>query len=223
MREITVDIPLRGVTAQLLKELIGRALSVSFAKARANGIRMICRVPSGVAQSVAEQIAEEEHCRLPMTVLDSDGSVDVLQITASWKDLVASKDGDDGMLKMIRSAASKPIFITSGPRFRGDLLRISFLAEEKTIVEMKKDIERSRLSIKMVRLAPPRGGEVDPLSVLTARQARVLRLAHSMGYYEVPKKARVEDVARALDIEKGTAGEHLRRAEKHVFDSLLSG
>jgi len=43
-----------------------------------------------------------------------------------------------------------------------------------------------------------------------------------MGYYDVPKKARVEDIARLLGMDKGTVGEHLRRAEKHVFDHLLS-
>jgi predicted DNA binding protein len=61
----------------------------------------------------------------------------------------------------------------------------------------------------------------SPLANLTTRQAHILRLAYSLGYYDIPKKAMVEDVARLLGLDKGTAGEHLQRADKHVFDRLL--
>jgi predicted DNA binding protein len=43
-----------------------------------------------------------------------------------------------------------------------------------------------------------------------------------MGYYDVPKRTGVEEIAQLLGKDKGTVGEQLRRAEKHVFNRLLA-
>lgn len=222
MRELTIELPLSGPAAQYLIELLKHSTSISFAKARAKGLRLICHVPSSASRLLIDSIAADESSRIQLVVLDSDGSTDLLQISAGWEALISGEGRTDNILRMIRSAARKPIYITSDPVFRRGMLRISFVAEEKTILNLKKEIERFDSPIKVVRLAPSRGTEITPLSDLTARQASILRLAYSMGYYDVPKRARVEDIARKLGMDKGTVGEHLRRAEKHVFDRLLT-
>jgi len=57
---------------------------------------------------------------------------------------------------------------------------------------------------------------------MTLQQMRVLRLAHTLGYYEIPRKIGTAGLASILGMDKGTVGEHLRRAEKHAFDDLLA-
>jgi predicted DNA binding protein len=42
-----------------------------------------------------------------------------------------------------------------------------------------------------------------------------------LGYYEIPRRQKTEDLARILDMDTATIGEHIRRAEKHVFDELF--
>ena len=50
---------------------------------------------------------------------------------------------------------------------------------------------------------------------------RILRLAYSEGYYNVPRKISTEELAKLLKMEKGNVGEHLRRAEKNIMDFLM--
>lgn len=54
---------------------------------------------------------------------------------------------------------------------------------------------------------------------LTDRQAEALEAAVSVGYYEVPRRGTVEDVADALDCSTSTAGELVRKAEAAVIRS----
>lgn len=64
-------------------------------------------------------------------------------------------------------------------------------------------------------------GPSAPLDALTARQREVVRIAHDLGYFEVPRSATPADVAAELDIDPSTAGEHLRRAQANLMDHLL--
>lgn len=56
---------------------------------------------------------------------------------------------------------------------------------------------------------------------LTDRQSAVLRAAYYSGFFEWPRTVSGEDVARSLDIAPPTFHQHLRKAEKHVFDALV--
>jgi hypothetical protein len=69
-------------------------------------------------------------------------------------------------------------------------------------------------------------GEYDPdegrlYGLLTDRQREVLETAVELGYYEDPRQATQADVAEAVEIATGTAGEHLRKIEATLFDALV--
>lgn len=49
-------------------------------------------------------------------------------------------------------------------------------------------------------------------SDLTDRQLEVLTLAVEQGYFSIPRQATLDDLATALELQKSTVGEHLRRA-----------
>ncbi|MFC6954785.1 helix-turn-helix domain-containing protein [Halorubellus litoreus] len=57
---------------------------------------------------------------------------------------------------------------------------------------------------------------------LSQQQMDVLRTAHSMGYFETPRRASADDIAAELDIAQSTLSERLRRAEKQLFDLVFS-
>nr|WP_273737786.1 bacterio-opsin activator domain-containing protein [Natrinema soli] len=59
-------------------------------------------------------------------------------------------------------------------------------------------------------------------SDLTARQRSALEAAYHAGYYEWPRDASGEEVAESLEIAPPTFNQHLRKAQRKVFDSLLS-
>lgn len=56
--------------------------------------------------------------------------------------------------------------------------------------------------------------------LLTDRQREVIAVADELGYFDVPRKATLSDVASEVGIEKSTAGEHIRRGMGHVAEIL---
>ncbi len=57
-------------------------------------------------------------------------------------------------------------------------------------------------------------------SLLSPQQRRVFLYAHENGYYKIPRKITIRDIAKALKLKPATAGEHLLKAENRVMDSM---
>ena len=57
---------------------------------------------------------------------------------------------------------------------------------------------------------------------LSQDQLTVLRTAHQLGYFDVPRRASADDIATELDIAQSTLSERLRLAEKQLFDLVFS-
>lgn len=56
---------------------------------------------------------------------------------------------------------------------------------------------------------------------LTERQRTVLRLAYHAGYFESPRESTGQELADRLDITRQTLNQHLRQAERAVFEWLF--
>jgi hypothetical protein len=57
---------------------------------------------------------------------------------------------------------------------------------------------------------------------LSQEQLTVLRTAHRLGYFEVPRRTSADEIADELDIAQSTLSERLRLAEKRLFDLVFS-
>jgi predicted DNA binding protein len=57
---------------------------------------------------------------------------------------------------------------------------------------------------------------------LTDRQRVALEAAYHAGYFEWPRTTSAEELATSLDVAASTYHYHLRRAQRRVFESLLS-
>jgi predicted DNA binding protein len=57
---------------------------------------------------------------------------------------------------------------------------------------------------------------------LTERQHQALEAAFHSGFFEWPRESTGEDVAASLGVAPPTFHQHLRKAERKVFDHLLS-
>jgi len=56
---------------------------------------------------------------------------------------------------------------------------------------------------------------------LSSRQRTVLRTAHRKGYYELPRETTTEAIAEEVGIQRRTAEDHLRLAEKRLLDGIV--
>ena len=53
--------------------------------------------------------------------------------------------------------------------------------------------------------------------ILTDRQDEIIKIAFDKGYYNIPKKTTMEELAKLIDISKSTLAEILQRAEKKII------
>jgi predicted DNA binding protein len=58
------------------------------------------------------------------------------------------------------------------------------------------------------------------LSGLTQKQADSLLTAVSLGYYNVPRKTKFEDIAEIVKVPRTTYEEHVRKAESKIINSV---
>ena len=65
------------------------------------------------------------------------------------------------------------------------------------------------------------GSGTDARNGLTARQREALRVAHEMGYFDIPRRATLADVAAELDITASSCSERLRRAQTCLLETRV--
>jgi len=80
-----------------------------------------------------------------------------------------------------------------------------------------------RLGQKKVRCTILEITHLTAKTDLTARQEYIVKIALELGYYEFPKKIRLEELSKRLGISAGTLSEILRRAEKNILSRYFRG
>ena len=60
-----------------------------------------------------------------------------------------------------------------------------------------------------------------PTHLLTPKQAEALAIAYSSGYYEIPRRKNVKDIAMNIGVARVTFQERLRRAENRVIRKYM--
>lgn len=116
-----------------------------------------------------------------------------------------------------RLVIDTPIFFTSS-----DSLEVTCLGTDETFEQLFEDVdEGGPISIEILEM-----GEYDPdessfSRMLTSRQEEVLEAAVESGYYTVPRRATLQEVADVVGIAPTTASEHLRKVEERVFSEIV--
>ena len=109
---------------------------------------------------------------------------------------------------------------TCDPEVRGEVTDLSLVGEQTDIAATIQAYEEAGITPDLRRLHSYSGGE-QPLDALTDRQREVVSKAHAMGYYEVPRRVSIEDIAMELEVDPSTVAEHLQRAERNLIDSVF--
>lgn len=109
---------------------------------------------------------------------------------------------------------------TCDPAFDDDGTELSLVGSQSDIASTINAYEQAGIRPDLRRLRGYDGGD-HPLDQLTDRQREIVATAHRMGYYEVPRRVSVDDVAAEFDLDASTVAEHLQRAERNLLDSLF--
>lgn len=99
-------------------------------------------------------------------------------------------------------------------------VQVTLFGEDEALQEMIADIP-DELDLDLKRAGEYQPNMDDPSEQLTDRQKEILRTAIAMGYYDIPRGASQRELADELSISRGTIGEHLRRAEAKIIQSVV--
>lgn len=99
-------------------------------------------------------------------------------------------------------------------------LRITMLGEDEKIREALTGIP-DEIQITLEGIGDYHPDMRQLASLLTDRQQELLELAIDEGYYEMPRRATLSDLADRANISAGTVGEHLRKIETKAIMELV--
>ena len=194
-------------------------------------------------RQLTERWPTRVHLRVCRPVSDADARVlQILDLEAKPDDLTAIERyvrnvKDLTGVHLVRTAPSRLFLRAIGPvplectelfRSGGFCLSCRLLVQE---ADPKRRtwrivVPRTASTPPVIEAALGRGrGEEEPkvrvrrfvpAKSLTPRQREAIGMAHRLGYYDYPRRARLADIGRALAISRSATAELLRRAEAKV-------
>jgi predicted DNA binding protein len=83
-------------------------------------------------------------------------------------------------------------------------------------------LEDAGLRHRVVSLTDAQFLPHSPLSGLTEKQRRVFITAHNLGYYDLPRRITLAQLAEKLDLVRSTLDAHLRKAERRLLNHIMN-
>jgi len=105
---------------------------------------------------------------------------------------------------------------------RDGKVKITFLGSAKQVKAFLKTVEAAGVRYRVVSLTDAKFPPHSLISHLTEKQRRTLISAYTLGYYEVPKKIGLVQLAERLDLALSTLDVHLRKAEKRLLYYIIN-
>jgi len=105
---------------------------------------------------------------------------------------------------------------------RDGKVKITFLGSMKQVRDVIKLLEDAGVRNRVVSLTDVQFPPHSLLSHLTEKQRRTLITAHALGYYDIPKKIGLVQLAERLDLSRSTVDMQLRRAERRLLNHIMN-
>lgn len=107
-----------------------------------------------------------------------------------------------------------PIIITEGSQFH-----TIYAPSQQNFSQMFNKLKGRFTTVKIERVRRYPSGLVSP--ILTRKQSEAIALAFSQGYYEIPRKTEIQNIAKDLGIKRVAVQERLRRAERAIIKEYV--
>lgn len=115
-------------------------------------------------------------------------------------------------------------FLAESLRYQGDDTVFTGAVVGRDVLAGIVDQAADTVGVTLERVNPmgtDASGAVGRVVDLTDKQVDALRIAHRMGYFEVPRETTAADVADALGIGKTAFLERLHRGQRRLVDQVL--
>jgi hypothetical protein len=223
MQQVNIEIPLDTLPKGAVpKELLQKASVIRFLHLDFNRFLFICRVPKSELEQLL--IFLRRHYRRLQKKFDvSHEGREIIRVSGQWANGKLPKNpSQQSTLEKLKAIYLSRVYFLRSPEISGDCLRITLVGDPESLRKLLEGtFSDAKLPYRITKLCGLEKSIDTPMDRLTIQQMRVIRLAYEEGYYSVPRKINTEKLAKLLKMDKGTVGEHLRRAERNIMDSLM--
>jgi hypothetical protein len=105
---------------------------------------------------------------------------------------------------------------------RGGNRRVTFLGEATELKRMFQWLEARGVKFQVLSNSDARSSPESFLDGLSRHQREALLSAYANGYYEVPRRVNLDELARLQNVNKSTFAEHLLKAENRLISRILA-
>jgi len=91
-----------------------------------------------------------------------------------------------------------------------------FVSGDRELKSLFRRLNRNRVGYSVIELT-----HKMQKRAVTSRQEEIARVALDLGYFEFPKRIKLEELAEKLGLSPATLSEILRRAEKHILSKYF--
>jgi hypothetical protein len=225
MRQLVFEIPLSVTESDFPIDLLRHSQILHMLKFDSSGYLFVCRMPISEWEAYSAKFlrsAKSSSNKISIRLLERISGAVLLRVGGRWFEkgkMMNSRQLKE--LEFFRAMERSTFYALGTPTITESAIRFSVVTEADKIRKLLEGLKQLNIPHKVDKLGKLEEASKSLLGGLTLQQSRVLRLAHTMGYYEIPRRTNTENLAKVLGMDKATVGEHLRRAEKNVFDKLI--
>ena len=180
--------------------------------------RAVLGIDEGNLRVLCECITTDVPCPPPGFAVDGVTLVEVLE---TWRTrflthhLVVLEFESDFIGRFFHS---KELAIIAGTNLTKNGLILQIVGRQTAIMEFLNAI---REAITVDRITTAKGAEGIIERGPSIQQYRIIKVAHASGWYDVPKRISIRDLAKKLELSKSTVAEQLVRAESNIVGNFL--
>jgi hypothetical protein len=225
VQRLDFEVPINRVgESDFPYELLDRARAFQLLRLDSDGYVFVCKISSQDWTDYKRSQHPGPKRKPAIKVLGKEKSDTVLlKVSGEWMDEEERNDPKrTRQFEFFRAMERAPLFGLGNPTIDGNALHFTAVADATQIKKLLNGLKMFNIPYKINNLSRLKVGSESLMSELTTQQDRMVRLAHTLGYYDIPRRRTTEELAAVLGMDKATVGEHLRRAEKNIFDKILA-
>ncbi|MEM0202697.1 MAG: helix-turn-helix domain-containing protein [Archaeoglobaceae archaeon] len=186
-------------------------------------------MPKGCALGMVEEIAKKALIEVEGLLLNESMVKGLIKVKSEEVDkllrrlpdfcesLKISKDSVRLLLREHPCLIAQPILssggIIVGLSYDSSSITWSIVCDEKDCAKLIKKLEKLGVDFELVYKGRPEDKES-----MTFREEEILRTALEKGFFDYPKRIKLEELAKIFNISPSTLSEILRRAQKKVLE-----
>ena len=88
--------------------------------------------------------------------------------------------------------------------------------DEECVSDVIEDLKKTGTEIQLVSKI-----HIDPSALLTARQELIMEVAFKRGYFEYPKRIKMEELANIFEVSRSTISEIMRKGQQRIIGNYF--